>query len=91
MIVVDPFNVNGIGADMKNATLENNTLLLQLGMWYALEYWKLVAQIQTAASGAMVLLNRVPDDPEEWRPVVEWHEKLDAQLLSLEADRKSVV
>lgn len=83
MIVVDTFNVNGIGADMENSTLQNNPLLLQLAMWYAIEYWQLVAKIQTAAAGAMVKLKS--EDPEEWRPIVEWHEKLDAQLLSLEA------
>lgn len=68
---------------MENSTLQNNPLLLQLAMWYAIEYWQLVAKIQTAAAGAMVKLKS--DDPEEWRPIVEWHEKLDAQLLSLEA------
>jgi len=56
--------------------------LQNLAMLYAIEYWRLVAHIQTAAAGAMVMLKS--DDEKEWRPVVERHVQLEAKLLSLE-------
>lgn len=56
--------------------------LQNIAMLYAIEHWRLVAHIQTCAAGAMVMLKS--DDEKEWRPVVERHAQLEAELLSLE-------
>ncbi len=56
--------------------------LQNLAMLYAIEYWRLVAHIQTEAAGAMVKLQS--NDPDEWRPIVQQHKKREAELSSLE-------